>query len=687
MPTLQQLVSAKLASSGLDAADGKSLHMQGLTPEQCKVLLTRNGNTQPAAQALQIPYFDLKGKLTKFWRVRYLEDPRPNGFAHATMAKAPRYLQPAKTLPEVYLPPLVDWTAISVDATQNVVITEGELKSASTTKNGIPCIGLGGVFSYMSSSMGVPMLPMLEQFNWKNRETVIAYDSDSVTNPMVGIAQLRLAAALLQMGANVSIAMLPAKADGTKQGLDDFIVEHGAAELRRILNAAQIVSECKALQQLNEEVAFIKNSSLVLELSTGKLMQPKVFKEADYANRIHEQRTINAQGTMSFKRIATAPMWLTWPYRKTYARIVYSPGKPLEYGDVRNTWAGLQARPVKGDITQWNKMLKHLFKTDGPEARKWFEQWLAYPLQFPGAKLYSAVVMYSEKHGTGKSLMGESMQQIYGVNFKLIDEKNLHERFNSWAENKQFVVGEEISSGETRKSVIQEIVKNMITRQDIDIEKKFLTTYTIDDCINYMLLTNHIDAFIVEDHDRRLFMCNPKDLETTDFYNAYSAWVKSEKGRNALLSHLLSVDLKGFDPRSHAPMTPTKQHIKDTNNTDLGRWVKELIENPYPLLRVSIHGVHNPRLSLDLVSLDDLYEAFTKGDRNYRTTASMLAKELVRKGAPYACEGQQVETPDGRRPKMFILRNHDRWLKARPAEAKAYVNGKPAPQRAPKRKF
>ncbi|MFZ0630231.1 MAG: hypothetical protein WA374_09135 [Acidobacteriaceae bacterium] len=37
---------------------------------------------------------------------------------------------------------------------------------------------------------------------------------------------------------------------------------------------------------------------------------------------------------------------------------------------------------------------------------------MAYPLQYPGTKLYSAVVLWTAQQGVGKSLLGYTMQQI-----------------------------------------------------------------------------------------------------------------------------------------------------------------------------------------------------------------------------------------------------------------------------------
>src|ERR1700737_3393605 len=70
-----------------------------LTIEDAQALMFRPADTAelaelglPAKKAFEIPYFDTKGKPTKFKRYRYLEDPR-EGFAAKTDAKPIRYVQ------------------------------------------------------------------------------------------------------------------------------------------------------------------------------------------------------------------------------------------------------------------------------------------------------------------------------------------------------------------------------------------------------------------------------------------------------------------------------------------------------------------------------------------------------------------------------------------------------------------
>jgi putative DNA primase/helicase len=91
-----------------------------------------------------------------------------------------------------------------------LLITEGELKAACSAKNGLPCIGLGGVWMFKAAAQGKSFLDQLEQIVWKDRPVFIVYDSDAATNPDVMKAENALARALLDRGARVFICRIPA---------------------------------------------------------------------------------------------------------------------------------------------------------------------------------------------------------------------------------------------------------------------------------------------------------------------------------------------------------------------------------------------------------------------------------------------------------------------------------------------
>ena len=67
--------------SGEDAKAAKKLGLQALTPDKVPK------DTPFKEPAILIPYFDITGAKTKFWRVRYLKQPEPKGFGKLTKRK------------------------------------------------------------------------------------------------------------------------------------------------------------------------------------------------------------------------------------------------------------------------------------------------------------------------------------------------------------------------------------------------------------------------------------------------------------------------------------------------------------------------------------------------------------------------------------------------------------------------
>jgi len=317
------LARTKWSSSGLTDDDAITLHLTPMSGAETGAL---SPNLHKVA-ALRIPYFDLDGDEIQFWRVRYLED--LPGFAGAA-TKPQRYAQAPGSLNEVYLPPLLPtpWRTIANDATQRIIITEGELKAAAGCLADLNVMGLGGVDVWRSTKKGLELLPVFDEIKWNGRAVCILFDSDAATNPNVVRAQRQLAHALLKRGAVPVVASLPPGEGGKKQGLDDYLMAEGRDRLMEVLAAAQPYDEGAALWALNEEVILIRDPGVVLVRETGQIMDPGAFAKTIYANRTYREVTVNASGAATVKQIPTAARWIKWEARAEARRITYEPGAP-----------------------------------------------------------------------------------------------------------------------------------------------------------------------------------------------------------------------------------------------------------------------------------------------------------------------------------------------------------------------
>jgi hypothetical protein len=640
-----ELARNKWRSSGLSDAHAKALGLEVLPSAEVE----RLGFL--AAGALRIPYFDLKGKPTSFYRLRYLE-PLP-GWA-GVVQKPQRYVQPKGSLNEIYLPPLFDktWEEIAKDTTIDVMITEGEFKAACAAVFGLACIGLGGVDVWRSAKRELPILPALEKIKWEGRKVVIVYDSDAATNPNVVRAERQLAKALTERGAFPCVASLPAGPEGKKQGLDDFLVEHGIEALKKILNDAPSFPEADALWAMNEEVVYIKDPGIIIVRDTGQRLAPKQFTQHTYANRHYVEVTQNSKGIVQKKR-PTAMRWVEWEHRFEMEMLTYAPGHPQIYNNMWNIWPGWGTAPERGDVRHWNWLLDFLFKRE-KTARKWFEQWCAYPLQNPGAKMYTAVILWGLVKGTGKSLVANSLRKIYGRNAVEIKNKDLRGGFNAWAENRQFVVGDEITGGDRR--IDADYVKGLITQPDIRINAKYMPEIVLPDVINYMFTSNHPDAFFIEDYERRYFVHEVEGAPAEKVhYNAYAQWLH-DGGARHLFHHLLQVDLRGFDPTGHAPDTRAKEAMTLAGKSDVGMYCVLLREDPTTALKPWGEKISK---ECDLMTPAQVLHAYDPMSRN-KVTANGMARELKRAGFSPAYRGMPLRTSLGMQ-RLYIVRNWEKW--------------------------
>jgi hypothetical protein len=669
------LARAKWASSGLTDLHAKRLRLRPLAPEETAEL----GKFHPI-RALHIPYFDLDGSPTKFYRIRYLE--KLPGFA-GVVEKPQRYAQPAGTLNEVYLPPILkrSWADIATDPAVPIIFTEGELKAASACAIDLPAIGLGGVDVWLSSKREIPFLPTLEQIKWDNRRVVIVYDSDAATNPNVVRAQRKLARELVSRGAIPTVAALPPAEKCRKggkgtyckvdlscgcQGLDDLLVSSGADKLHEVVKNAPGFPEAEALWGLNEEVLYVREPGIVVVKDTGQKLDPGSFVAHAYANRHYMHAESTKDGGTVLKKKKLAPHWIEWEHRHEVDGITYAPGKPKIHDGKWNAWPGWGCEPVKGDTSPWHWLLDFVFKGH-PTTREWFERWCAYPIQHPGTKLYTGSVIWGFNQGTGKSFIAYALMGIYGKNAVAIGNKDLRGGFNAWQANRQFIYGDEIAGTDVNsKKIDADWLKTLITQPTAKINEKYMPEIVLPDCANYLFNSNRQDNCFLDDDDRRYMVHEVvgKAAERA-FYDSADKWlglrngVYHGPGRAHLFDHLLNVPLKDFNPRGHAPMTMAKQQMILTSKNDHGLWCVTLREDP---ARALAPLGEEAAKNCDLFTAGQLLHAYDP-EKHGKVTAGGLSRELGKNGFRQVYDGVTVRTVLGI-VRLYAVRNKEQWATA-----------------------
>jgi hypothetical protein len=575
----------KLQTSLLTSKHAQQLKIQPMTEREAAEL-----GVSPSWAGFKIPYFTPEGAIDKgFFRYRFWPDSKPSsGFAAiAEPTRKLRYVQPKNTELHVYMPPVLStsWRDIMNDAAQPLCITEGELKAACACVSGFTMLGLGGVFSWTSKKHQQPLIPILEEFVWESRDIYLCFDSDQTSNPLVQLAASRLALVLTARGAKVHDVIIPDGAGGAKQGVDDFMVARGAEAFEKLIEDAKPIGAGVELHRLNEEVGLLWSGGAaghVVRLSDGFVMKPLAFTQSFYRDRTYSEFTLNAQGqpgTLRVKRAAEE--WLGWRSRTLMGEITYEPGKPQITAEGNyNIWRSSGLEPIKGDISPWTHLMGHMFKDLRPEQFRWLEQWLAWPLQYLGAKMYSCVLLWSHTGGTGKNLLAEVMCLLYGPsNSVTIGSRELTAAFNGWAEGKQFVVGDEITLDDKRQT--SNALKSMLTSTKIRVNRKGVESYEIDDRANYVLTSNDPLSVVQEQGARRTFIHQVNEEPYGDARGrALKKWA-SEGGAAHVLYHLVKeVDLSDFSPTAKPPDTDSFIDAVAYSRSDIDTWAVAVRADP-----------------------------------------------------------------------------------------------------------
>lgn len=299
-------------------------------------------------------------------------------------------------------------------------------------------------------------------------------------------------------------------------------------------------------------------------------------------------------------------------------RIVFKP-QGAAPGEL-NLFRGLPLRP--SPTASCGRIKEHVAFLAGGEAEqlRWLERWMAYPLQHPGAKMHTALVLYGVQ-GSGKSILFEMvMGAIYGRYHLVIGQFELDSRFTGWASQRLFVVANEVESDRRHRKMSNRL-KMMITGATVGIEEKNVAFRTEENHMNLVFLSNAREPVQVEEDDRRFMVIKCERKQPAAYYEALAGEIAAG-GADGYLHHLLTLDLAGFNPHTPPPASDHKAQLVLDSATSWQRFLWDWREGALPV-------------PFTTAATLDVYEAYKiwcveRGERNdvvsWRTFCVELAK-------------------------------------------------------------
>jgi putative DNA primase/helicase len=278
--------------------------------------------------------------------------------------------------------------------------------------------------------------------------------------------------------------------------------------------------------------------------------------------------------------------WVEHPQREIarVSNVDFDPSgrKP---GVTCNLWAGWPTTPAKGSCDRLLEMLWHMCSGERKHSNdlfQWVCRWLAYPIQHPGAKLKSCIVVHGPQ-GTGKNLFFEAYMSIFGPYGRMLDQSALEDKFNDWASRKLFLLADEVVA-RTEVYHLKNKLKSLITGDRIRINPKNLAAYEEDNHANFVFLSNEAMPVVLEEDDRRHAVIWTPGKLGAEFYQALVEEIRNG-GAAALHDYLLHFPLGDFHVGTPPPMTSAKADLIGLGLDSPLRWYDELTAGDIPGLK------------------------------------------------------------------------------------------------------
>jgi hypothetical protein len=323
---------------------------------------------------------------------------------------------------------------------------------------------------------------------------------------------------------------------------------------------------------------------------------------------------------------------------------------------IYNTWQSRKILPSEGviDVSTFTDHLKYLTDMDD-SGYSHLSACIAHVLANPGRRLRHAVVIGSVKEGTGKSFLKQVFRGIIGSNHVMeIGTDQLKEQYNDWLSNSEIVFIEELMAG--GRLEIANRMKPMISEDQVTIRRMRSDSYVSNNPASFFCTTNHSNAVILDKDSRRFWVwMSEEDPKTPGYYKNLFAWTR--ENLSGIYRWALDYDLSEFDPEAPPPKTKHFQDMVDQTSRPVDTFILESAESgEWPL-------------GCDLVNAVDLAAALNTAPGFRGINPIALTQTLKR--LRFVPLGPK-RMPDGKKAKMWCVRNAKTWISASEKEIATY---------------
>ena len=351
------------------------------------------------------------------------------------------------------------------------------------------------------------------------------------------------------------------------------------------------------------------------------------------------------------KKIKYYDIWFDETHR--YDGVDFVPGAAATTSqNMLNLWDGFELdHEISAGVVQeennlelWTKFIGNLFEgTDDQKERqtKYMLDWMANLVQNPGKKTGVSVTLLGGQ-GTGKTFLGTVIEALTNpYNTRINNSSIITSQYTSYLEGVVFLFVDEatVATDKATKSKL----KALVTDDNILIDKKFQTAYTVKNYTNLMFASNESWTANVDTDDRRHQIFNVSDIfkQNSSFFAALHSELYEEGGLMVLFNQLKARDISGMNFARDRVMLDANTSQSAMSLQNVAAWLYDIYTLDGEFLHPNKQSTHGDarrdflRQTLDeegqsVVLLDALYNGYNhvakensnKQIRSYSTKAT-----------------------------------------------------------------
>ena len=368
------------------------------------------------------------------------------------------------------------------------------------------------------------------------------------------------------------------------------------------------------------------------------------------------------------KRISPVAVLMNSGTKTVVDSVAFHPGEPVLFkeGDdhYANRYRNRLPEPLEPTSEEIERIEWIFNRIDDEDYRSWIMQLYAHVVQFPGVKIRSAPLIWSEIEGNGKTTLVKQIPALlveprYS---KEVTYDALSGQFNDYMLEGWHINLTEFTSGSRgERTTIGQKIKWMIAETEINVRGMYSPGVTLPNRCFVTSSSNEENAAQINNEDRRWGVHELKALRMTDeeVEYIYDQFLLLPRAAGVLRHYFLNYPITDFSPAAKAIETKAKQEMADASMPA----DKELLVYAWEQCSAP--------LDRDVVLSNEVMTHVHKNSP-VRPSASRIGRMLTKK--PFNGKPIQFRV-ENRNYRGVILRNIEKWNGAPGADLMAHIMG------------